>query len=107
MKEQTEFPSTTHEITTGCGKMYIHILYKDKERTTICGVKSNFGKAGGCAGTQFHSKVALINSLIKHAPHSVTIRALTDASGHYCHEGNTCHDLFIRLVIDELMRLKL
>lgn len=107
MKEQTEFPSTTHEIMTGCGKMYIHLLYKDKERTILHGLKSNFGKSGGCAGTHFHSKVALLNSLIKHAPHSVTIRALTDASGHHCFTGDTCHDLLIRLVIDELMKIKL
>lgn len=107
MSEQTEFPSHTHRIKTGCGNMYVHLLYKDENRTTICRVSVTFGKAGGCACTQLQSKAAFINALIKNTPHGVAISTLTAARGHRCYAGDTCHDLLIQLVVEELMKIKI
>ncbi len=107
MTEREEYPSKTHKITTGCGSMYVTLLYKDKERSIIHEVKVAYGKAGGCSDTQLESKVAFINALITNTSHSIAIKTLTKACGHHCHVGDTCHDLLIRLVIEELMKLKI
>ena len=107
MKDLTVWPSETHELKTGCGNLYIHIIFKDKERTIINSIRAAMGKSGGCARAHLESNVALINTLIKHSPHGVVIKALTAACGHTCQEGHTCHDLMIRLVIEQLMKVKL
>jgi len=107
LKDPTIWPSETHQLKTGCGDLYIHIIFKDEERTIISGIKASMGKAGGCASSHLESNVALINTLIKNTPHGIAVKTLTAACGHTCQEGRTCHDLMIRLVIEQLMRIKL
>lgn len=106
-KDQTEYPSRSVKLVTGCGNLYAHLMYKDEDRTNLYGLHTTFGKAGGCACTQLKSKTALINALIKKTSHSIAISTLTEARGHRCHEGDTCHDMLIQLVIDELMKIKI
>lgn len=103
---QNIFPSETHSIKTGCGDMYVHILYSEKNTNEIKQVRATLGKSGGCARSHLESKVAIINSVIKNLPTNIAILALTEACGHTCNVERTCHDLMIRLVIEELMKIK-
>jgi hypothetical protein len=106
-KDQVEFPSRSVKLVTGCGNLYAHLMYEDEDRTKLYGLHTTFGKAGGCACTQLKSKTAFINALIRNTSHSIAISTLTEARGHRCHEGDTCHDLLIQLVIEELMKIKI
>jgi hypothetical protein len=96
--------SDTIQLETGCGKLYVHLIYSDEERTILEEVKTNFGKAGGCGISHLASKVALINALLLKANKDIIIRALVEASGHSCHMGDACHDKLIRLIKKTLMK---
>lgn len=107
MKNILEYPSITFTIKTGCGSMYVHLLYNDKERSKIHSIKATLGKSGGCARSHIEVELALINALILNVPNSIAIKALTDACGHKCNNiEDTCHDLLVRMIIDILMKEK-
>lgn len=105
--KQDEFPTNSISVDTGCGKMYVHLLFTDQAKTKFHRILATLGKSGGCARSHLESKVAMINALIHNAPNNIAIKTLTDASGHKCHVENTCHDILIRIAIAELMKVKI
>lgn len=54
--------STTHKVTTGCGRMYITVC---KENGKVSDILISIGKSGGCAQAQVGCISALLSSSIK------------------------------------------
>jgi hypothetical protein len=101
------FYSDTYSIKTGmCGNIYIHMLYTDKEKTKFHRVRADLGKSGTCARSHLEVEVAFINATVHNTSNSVAIKTLTEASGHKCQSDGACHDLMIRMVIQELMKIQ-
>ena len=107
MQQPEEYFSKSIAVETGCGKMFVHLLYLEKEMLQLKEVKASLGKSGGCARSHLESKTDFINALIHYTKNDIAIKTLTKACGHRCNAEPTCHDLLIRLVIDELMKVKI
>lgn len=54
--------STTHKVTTGCGRMYITVC---KDNGQVSDILISMGKSGGCAQAQVGCISALLSSSIK------------------------------------------
>jgi len=107
MEKQTKFLSTSISIKTGCGNMFVHLIFADDDRKVLHSVKATLGKAGGCARSHLESKVAMINSLILNTDNKTAIKTLVEAGGHRCYEEITCHDALISLIVEELIKVKI
>lgn len=95
-----QIPSTTYEMKTGCGSIFIHILY-NKDQTKVTKVHANLGKSGGCSRAQLSSYCELLSYLINQTKAKQITGALQAASGHKCQYGdNCCIELVNRCVLE-------
>lgn len=74
---------TTHQVITGCGKMYCTINEEGGKPTQFL---ARIGRSGTCARCQVDSQVALIDLAVQHGATPEEIIAAI--SGHKCHQSN-------------------
>jgi hypothetical protein len=99
------YPSDTINAKTGCGDMFVHILYTDETKKHIFGVRADLGKSGGCSRSHLAAKEAVLNGLFHNVKRDAMLTVLIAASGHNCQFGKeTCHDVLFRIVIDAIMK---
>jgi len=102
-----QLPSDTYEMKSGCGSLFIHIMFSDDTRTKIVKVHANLGKSGGCARAQLSSYCDLISYLFNNIPINHIIGGLASACGHKCQfQDECCSELVNRCIADVIEDLK-
>ena len=105
MPNKLNFPSESRCIKTGCGDMFVHLIYTDETCATLLRVRVDLGKSGGCARSHLEVETSLINGLLKHAKRSVVLAVILEAGGHKCQYGDsTCHCELLSVIKEVIMK---
>ena len=70
MTDPTSQPSRSTRVETGCGKMYIHLVYKSNKLDWIA---ADLGKSGQCAKAQIEGLTGMITVALAHGANLPTI----------------------------------
>lgn len=80
MDVNSAFPSVTPKARTGCGTIYITILFGEDGRPCHC--IAQLGKSGGCAASQLSAIAGIMNVGFKHG---ATLKELAaELKGIHC-----------------------
>lgn len=94
-------PSKTIQAKTGCGNLYITLLYKEKRPFQII---TFLGKSGMCPRAQMSISTSLINSIISTNDNELIRYALTDILGHKCtHNHESCTSVLAESLLNEFI----
>ncbi len=98
LREGIFYPSTTHKLTTGCGPLFLTIVY-DEKKTRPIHILSSMGKAGGCATAHLSSLSHEMSHILETEKFSDRVKAYSELTGFNCHESPCCIEQFVRTIM--------
>lgn len=88
MQKPRTLPSTTYEMQTACGPIYVTIL-RDADTDRLLGLKLRFGKSGGCGAAFADGMASVVSSALQSGMEPSLVSR--DLGGIVCYMGKrTC-----------------
>jgi|SRR5208337_3358594 len=96
------YTSSSTQLTTKCGNLYIHLLSQKGELKKIL---VNLGKTGVCPMAFLTSHAAFIAALIGKVSNGILVGALSEATGQRCGAdlSETCIEQMNRFILERLL----
>lgn len=97
--------STTTVLKTGCGSMFVTIVYSFEKKDKPIKCLTYFGKAGGCAKLHMNSHSQHLSHILELKESGERLLALNELAGNTCQMGEKCCvELLVRYLIEEEMK---
>ena len=99
-----EWKSTSIALDTGCGAMFLIVVY-NLEGTEIIGCQIAGGKAGGCVPTHLHALSEHLTAIMKLLRPRQRLETYTALMGNECSRKPNCLDVITRCLMDKEIEL--